>query len=100
MTSFFKEYAEDNENDFIVYCYLTTVGRLLSLDAKFLLMIDKKEQKREDKVKALLQNVHKIYTMVGKTDQNLMNPLHVINSKIKSDEFAIRVQELIKEYLF
>lgn len=94
MTSFFKEYAEDNENDFIVYCYLTTVGRLLSLDAKFLLMIDKKEQKREDKVKALLQNVHKIYTM------NLMNPLHVINSKIKSDEFAIRVQELIKEYLF
>lgn len=58
MTSFIREFVDDVDNDFNVYCYLTT------LDAKFLLMIEKKEQKREEKIKALLQNVHKMYTVV------------------------------------
>ena len=79
---------------------MTTLGIILLQDAKFLLMIDKKEQKREEKIKSLLQNVHKIYTVVNPFDQNILNPLHTVNSRIKSDEFSTRVQELIKEYLY
>lgn len=67
MSSFIREFIDDPDNDFNVYCYLTTLGRHTSPDAKFLLMIEKKEQKREDKIKSLLQNVHKMYTVVGES---------------------------------
>jgi hypothetical protein len=36
MSSFLKEYADDPDNEFIVYCYLTTLGKLFSSDAKVL----------------------------------------------------------------
>ena len=53
-----KEFAEDADNDYIVYYYMTT------LDAKFVLMLEKKEQRKEDRIRGLLQSVHKMYTVV------------------------------------
>ena len=54
-----KEFADDQENEFIVYYFLT------SLEAKFLLMVEKREQKKEEKVKNFLQQVHKMYCLVN-----------------------------------
>ena len=88
-----KEFADDPENEFCVYCYLT------SLEAKFILMIEKKEQKKEERIKGFLQSVHKLYTAVGLAQQFLMNPLYPLNTKIKSEDFSKAVFEVVNEYL-
>lgn len=53
-----KDAGDDMANEYQFYYYLTT------LDAKIILMIEKKDLKKEDKIKTLLQNVHKYYAMV------------------------------------
>jgi hypothetical protein len=55
-------------------------------------MIEKREQRKEDRIRSLLQYVHKLYTIA------LMNPLHPVNGKVKNDEFLSKVVDLVKEY--
>ncbi len=62
-------------------------------------MIEKKDNRKEDKIKNFLQQVHKLYSIVVSPQQFLMNPLYPMNTKIKSEDFSKAVSDLVNEYL-
>jgi hypothetical protein len=81
--SFLKNIDDENNRSFLIYAYLT------SDQTKFLYIFDKKEEKKELKIKNFFNELHYQFAKV------LMNPLYKINSAIKYPEFRKTVKILL-----